>query len=171
MQNLNALAEILHVEAPSAHVQYAISIFCNDVAELAPPLDEFVFQPIFKAYSEHYAFYKVDKMGIPAVIPAFVQKTSHGLIHGDHRLLSYGTQELSIVTSCSLLDTNVFAPPFNKYNDDTVRVCMQHGVQLQRFSDGWRSAEHNHFDPNIQRWYLHSREWDEGKLKAWLQCS
>lgn len=126
-----------------------------------------VFPSSIKPLSDYREFYKVDqslklaKMG--GLIPA-----SHGLIHVDHRLLHRSAQEMSILVSCSLVGAKIFVPPFNKWNKDTEDICKENGIELIKYEDGWRSCEHNKFDPSHDKWYLHPYAWTPQKFKAWL---
>lgn len=81
---------------------------------------------------------------------------SHGLWHFNHAVVTSHLQEASIVSSCRLLKTNVFVPPFNAWNKDTQDICESNGVRLVKFDEGWRSLEHNKFNPTHPLWYFHS---------------
>ena len=93
---------------------------------------------------------------------------SHGLIHVDHRLMTKEAQELSILTSASLVKANVFIPPFNKWNKDTESICDEHGIELIKFEDGWLCMEYNSYDDNHDKWYLHAREFSIEKFKKYF---
>lgn len=88
---------------------------------------------------------------------------SHGLYHVDHTKLSKDALEMSIVGSCRYLRTRIFVPPFNRYNDAAVKVCDENGLHLVRFEEGWRSLEHETFDPAHKLWYFH--HWNYKKLE------
>lgn len=131
-----------------------------------------IFPEILNAMSDHRYFFKVDKCGVPKTDPRVIL-AGHGIVHVDHRLLSYEAQELSIITSCSLAKALIFIPPFNKWNKDTEDICREQGIELIRFENGWRSMEYNEWTPSAkpmnQLWYLHSREWTFEKFTAWFQ--
>lgn len=98
-------------------------------------------------------FYDVDSV---RTIPHLIGKTvSHGLLHADHSRLQYDAQEMSIVTSCKYIGTDIFIPPFNRYNEATEAVCRINGIKLVRIEDGWRNLDHNDFDPSHSLWYFH----------------
>lgn len=130
--------------------------------------DQRVFPKILNAYSDYKGYYCVDALGVPE-IDKRVKAAGHGLVHVDHRLLSYGAQELSILTSCSLVDAEIFIPPFNKWNKDTEEICKDSGIWLIKFEDGWKSMEYNEFVEQHNLWYLHAREWTLDKIKIWFQ--
>lgn len=127
-----------------------------------------VFPSIFNAYSDYRKFYKVDKIGIPELHPNVVT-AGHGLIHVDHRLLSYEAQEMSIISSCYLVGATIFVPPFNKWNKDTENICKEHGIELIKWENKWLSCEHNAFNENQNKWYIHSYAWTFEKFKNWLK--
>ena len=75
-------------------------------------------------------------------------------MHIDHSKLDKSAQTMSIVTSCRYLGVDTFVPPFNKYNDDTVVVCMENGIRLVTRSH-WKGLEYNDFTPDHKKWYFH----------------
>lgn len=93
---------------------------------------------------------------------------SHGLYHINHANVSRETQEMSIIGSCSYLKTNIFVPPFNSFNKDTLDICKENGINIK--IDGWKSMEHNEFDSNHKDWYLHSWRWDAKSLEEYLDA-
>ena len=59
----------------------------------------------------------------------------HGLYHIDHRKLSLSQQRRHLSKAKSILETlfgevNYFVPPFNKSNDDTVKICDELGLTI-----------------------------------------
>jgi len=91
-----------------------------------------------------------------------VTKVSHGLIHADHSSLQFDAQEMSIATSCKFIGANTFVPPFNKWNQTTEAVCRQHNIRLVKSEEeGWRSLEHEPFDPSHDLWYFHPWRFDK----------
>jgi len=126
-----------------------------------------VFPAIFNAYSDHRKFYNVDKAGIPKIHPQ-VSVAGHGIVHVDHRLLSFETQEMSILISCSLVNAKKFIPPFNKWDERTEQICKENEITLVKFEDGWRCMEYNTYNREQQLWYLHAREWTMEKIVDWF---
>lgn len=120
-------------------------------------------------------FYGVDStfdLGLISQDPD-IQVASHGLLHMDHSKCVKQVQELSILTSCSLLKSKVFVPPFNRYNHITEAVCKEHRIKLMKPQEGWRSLDYHakvlgKFNPNHKHWYLHPWRWtlDEFKEKV-----
>lgn len=98
-----------------------------------------------------------------------VQLASHGLLHMDHSKCGKEAQELSIVTSCNFLETNLFIPPFNRYNYNTELACGSNNIRLMKPSEGWRSLDYfalvkNDFDISHDKWYLHAWRWNVSKF-------
>ena len=93
---------------------------------------------------------------------------SHGLVHVDHRLLDKSSQEMSILISSSLVNANIFIPPFNKWNKLTEEVCIENGIELIKFEDGWLCMEYNSYDDSHDKWYLHAREFTFDNFKKWF---
>lgn len=93
---------------------------------------------------------------------------SHGLLHLNHANLSADAQELSIVTSCQMLNTRIFVAPFNAYNEDTIKICAEFGIELLQDKHSWQSMEHNKFSSHQPYWYMHSWRWKVKSLKEYL---
>ena len=98
------------------------------------------------------------------------EKASHGLFHFDHSNVPYEYQKFSIEVSCKILHTNVFIPPFNRYNEDTEFICKSAGIELIK-DKGWRSIDYNSFDYRYKRWYLHPRRWTGESLNEYFKNS
>jgi len=113
-------------------------------------------------------FLEVDRVCDQYRAPDYVKVVSHGLWHLNHSKINPELQEASIVTSCNLLDTATFVPPFNAWNKDTDKICKKHDIELVKFEDGWKSLEHNAFDPRHKKWYFHSWNFNPEKLAKQL---
>jgi len=133
-----------------------------------------VFPKVLNAFSDPSLYYAVDQYWFEKLPIGFLENmtfliyAAHGLVHVDHRLLSYDAQEMSIVTSCSLIHTKHFIPPFNKWNQDTIDICDKHKYRLYKFEDGWRGVEYNTYDVNTPLWYLHPGNFTPEKLAKWF---
>jgi len=167
MQKANAMAKLLKDRFPSCEVWFCISPLVHDMSQEMGKAKERVFPRILLAYSDHRNHYKVDKCGVPDC-PEGVIVAAHGLIHIDHRLLPEETQAMSILGCCSLIKSNIFVPPFNKWNKITEEICKDNGIELIKFEDGWLSMEHNKYNPNHFKWYLHSRELTIKEFSEWI---
>ena len=134
---------------------------------------ERVFPKILNAKSDFRNFYKVESMGFPKLGELKGHKqiflAGHGLFHVDHRLLHRSAQEMSIIASCSLVGSNIFIPPFNKWNKDTEDICNENAINLVKFEDNWKSMEHNQYDPDHHKWYLHARDFDVTDTIKWYE--
>jgi hypothetical protein len=165
---VNANMELAHVMA-SHLLQHGDVWFC-----VSPLVHERCGQRVYpkdlNPVSDHRLFFEADRCGVPPV-PDGVVVASHGLVHCDHKYLTYEQQELSILASCSLVGTAIFVPPHNKWNEDTEEICAEHGINLVKWEEGWLSMEHNKYDLHHERWYLHSRRWTLDLLQQWLADS
>lgn len=137
---------------------------------LEDPLSERVFPQIYKAYSDHRIFYKINKSICPIQYKDFsVIKASHGLIHVDHRLLGYEGQEMSILTASNIIGSDIFVPPFHKWNNDTETICKEHNIKLIKFEDGWKHAKYNLFNSKHDKWYMHTFDFSIEEFKKWVK--
>lgn len=139
-------------------IMYGVSLAVSE------DVGERVFPKIWNAFSDHRKYFLVDRIGMPNIL-AGADIASHGLVHVDHRHLSREAQELSILMSCSVLQTNIFIPPFNKWNADTESVCAEHKVYLVKFEDGWRHLKYEAFDGS-GNWYFHTHDFELPEFKA-----
>ena len=167
MPRCNSLAEILHSKFPTADIIYAISPIVFEVEGNEVEMQR-VFPKIFNAYSDYRNFFKAEKIGMPENIPSFVKLANHGLFHVDSRLLTKEQQEMNILAGCSLTKSYTFAPPFSKYNQDTIDICNEHHIVLHRFEQSWKCLEHEVWDIKTDKWYLHPRLWTKEKLTEYL---
>ncbi len=108
--------------------------------------------------------------GFSKCLPSWVDIASHGLIHAKHGELSRDAQIMSIKTSCSMLRTYKFAPPFMSINEETKKICFENGIELID-GNGWRSMETEPFDQEQRLWYFHHWRMDSKKVKEWLRVS
>lgn len=167
MQNVSELVRVIKERDKDARVALTVSVTCPNTRDA----DEMAFLRQWKPLSDNTVFYSMGRCGVPDVAALRDNGCavwSHGLVHADHRLLHYYAQELSIVLSCSILNTETFVPPFHHWNDDTRAVCESHGLSLVKYEDGWSGSEHTDYDSSIAQWYLHPWRWDAKKLEAWF---
>ncbi|CAN2244730.1 hypothetical protein MCEMKE157_01341 [actinobacterium SCGC AAA044-D11] len=134
-------------------------------------ISERIFPSILNAHSDHRVFYRVEKIGIPKWIYEIAQKydarlASHGLIHVDHRLLDFSAQEMSIITSTSLIGSKIFVPPFNKYNNETSKICSENNIELIKWEDGWKHLSYQGFSNDGSRYYMHLHDFPGDKLAS-----
>ena len=168
MKLVNDMTDFLFDRFPDCKVLWGVSPLVNDMSnEKSDISKQRIFPKIYNAHSDYRIFYRVDKAGVPKSHDKAIM-ASHGLIHVDHRLLTKEAQELSILTSASLVNAKVFIPPFNKWNKDTESICDEHGIELIKFEDGWLCMEYNNYNDGQQRWYLHAREFDFESFKNWF---
>ena len=172
MDRTNKQTDFLFEKFPDCQVMWGISPLVCDMSkeEDRPSVRERIFPQIYNALSDHRAFFNVSKAGIPE-IPERVTRAAHGLVHVDHRLLTFDQQEMSILISASLANADVFIPPFNKYNTDTEIICADQDIELIRFEDGWLSMEHNRYHTGHQKWYLHGRAFNLHDFEEWFNVT
>ncbi len=157
---------------PESTILLGISPLVFTMNNAAPLAQERIFPKILNAYSDHTLFYKAERLGVPDYVWDLIQnpritKASHGLLHVDHRLLDRGAQELSILTSCSLADSDSFIPPFNKWNRDTEDICRERGIKLIKFEDGWRHLGYNAIDSEMtELYYYHTHDFSDDGFQA-----
>jgi len=168
MKLANEMADFILDNIPNSDVLWCISPLVHDMTHENEKHSQRIFPSILNAHSDYRLFFKVDKLGIPEIKNKKILTASHGLVHVDHRLMPRVQQEMSILISCSLAKSKVFVPPFNKWNKDTEDICIENGIQLVKFEDGWLSMEHNHYHVNHYKWYLHSREFNIENFSKWF---
>lgn len=158
--DLYAMTGRIKAMYPDAEIIYAITIFskANLEGSVYP-------KPPFKDNPHHF-FYDVDQIFMRTYED--ITTASHGLIHGDHSRLGYDAQEMSIVMSCKILKTNIFVPPFNRWNSSTEDVCRNNGIKLLKSEDGWKSLDCEDFDSNHELWYLHPWKYNIGTFRKKL---
>jgi hypothetical protein len=172
-----AIAETIRRYVPDGIILAAVSPMVHEMTTTDEP--ERVFPRVLNAMSDHRKFFHVQRAGIPTFWSEHrINVASHGLVHVDHRLLGREAQEMSIIMSCALLKTDIFVPPFNKYNQDTQSVCDDQGVRLVRFESGWEHVRFNAFNPGKPRipdefisggYYLHTHDTDADWLDRWFR--
>lgn len=136
-----------------------------DMRECDRPLDrERVFPSIWHTESDYRVFYRMNGLGIPAFVFAHrkqgVELAGHGMVHVDHRLMPRAAQELSILMSCSLLDSHMFVPPFHKWNRDTEEICTEHVIMLVKYDPTWRHLVYHPFDHRNPNYYVHTHDFE-----------
>jgi hypothetical protein len=170
LEKLKKIVNTIGKAAPQAKFLFAISPLVHDVSKERVGDHERAFPRLLSAHSDHREMFSVRRLGLPEFKVGYsAQLASHGLVHVDHRLMGREAQELSIVTSCALVDTSTFVPPFNKYNKDTIDVCEEHGIDLVKFEHGWRHVRFNDFEPTHELYYLHTHDVDIDFLNIWLR--
>jgi hypothetical protein len=147
--SLSMLYDVIRRNYPNAKIWSCISMFSknNFQGSVYPDLP-------LKDRSRGY-FMQCDEYFKEPAIDLGV-KASHGLIHLPHDEMNYQEQEISILTTCNILKTKLFVPPFNRFNGNTVDICQKHSIRLVRPDDGWRSLEFEPFNPDHDLWYFHS---------------
>ena len=168
--------ELLFNKFPNSKFLLGISPLVNNMSEFSDKRSERIFPSIYNAYSDHKIFYNVQKCGIPNIIKKLIQKfgvqielAGHGLIHVDHRLLTKEVQEMSIYVSCSLIESKIFIPPFNKWNKDTEQICSEKSIKLIKFEDGWRHLGYEKIVINFDKYYFHTHDFDEISFRKILE--
>lgn len=167
MHTVNLMTNYILQNVPDSEVIWGISPLVHNMTDENGKNKERVYPKIFNALSDIKVFFKPDFAGVP-VLRSDVLTAGHGLIHIDHRLLTREQQEMSILISCSLAKANIFIPPFNKWNVDTEFICIENGITLIKFENGWKCMEYNKYDPEQTRWYIHAREMSYENFVNWF---
>lgn len=171
-ERLTNFLQLVRSKYPQVSILLAVSPMVFNMNKWEPTNEstrERVFPAILNAMSDHRVYFKVEKIGIPSWLHEVVDKyqctlATHGLIHVDHRLLSRDLQELSVISSASLVDAKIFVPPFNKYNDETVEICHKNEIELVRWEDGWTHLGYHPFADNGRKYYVHLHDYPGEKL-------
>lgn len=161
--NVEGCYKVIKELYPQSEIISGVTIFGknNTTGSIYP-------NPPFKSNPNKW-FYNVDLFILPIDIPD-TTIASHGLIHVDHSRIGTDAQEMSILTSCNLLNTKIFIPPFNKFNEDTLQICYDNGIKILLTSEGWKSLEFNKFDRNYNKWYFHSWRFSPETLREVLNA-
>ncbi len=177
LDRLTKFLDLLRSKYPKVSILLAVSPMVFNMEKWEPNTEstkERVFPAILNAMSDHRVYFKVEKIGIPVWLNNVTEKykctlATHGLIHVDHRLLSKDLQELSILSSASLVGAKIFVPPFNKYNTDTVDICNKNKIDLVRWEDGWTHLGYHPFADNGKKYYVHLHDYPGEKLFSLIQ--
>lgn len=147
---LDNMYSIIRSMFPSCEIWSCVTIFSkkNELGSVYP-MPPFKDKPLSFFFDVNLFCDRYDPM-------KGVKIASHGLWHIDHSNVSRDLQEASIITSCKLLGTHTFVPPFNRWNKETEDICLNNNIKLVKFEEGWKSLEHNHFSPTHLLWYWHS---------------
>lgn len=159
-QDLANIYGIIHNYFPNAEIWSCVTLFSQKNSSGS------VYSSVpFKTYPTNW-FYKTANSFMYEFKHPLYKIASHGLYHIDHSKVSRETQEMSILGSCSYLRSNIFVPPFNRFNKDTVDICYDNDIKIDM--DGWKSLEYNNFDQNHKKWYFHSWRYSQESLKRTL---
>jgi hypothetical protein len=171
MEKFCRLLDVIWGENPAYHILCAVSPIVFHPRVLGIGNEERVHPSPLTAMSSLSPYYTGTRCGVPElpndprIIPA-----GHGLMHVDHRLLGWKSQEMSIVGSCALAKAQVFIPPYNKYNSITEEICEDYHIQLIRFEDGWQHALYNVYEPSkkLPRYYMHPYDMGPEDFVEWF---
>ena len=122
-KHIGEIYSIILTKFPNAEIWSCINIF----GKINP--DGMVY-PKTKLRINTRDFYDVDSVFDFRQLPSLHTPVSHGLFHFNHSILTYETQRFSILSSCHLLNTKLFIPPFNEWNEKTEKICRIGNIQL-----------------------------------------
>ena len=147
LEELSRITNFISFYYPDAEIWNCVSLLGkhNTLGAVYP-------DPPFKDRSARF-FYGVDSVLKPLTLNGKI--VSHGLLHFDHSEASYETQELSILTSCNILQSSKFVPPFNRYNYDTEKICLENGIDLVKVESGWVNLDFHDFNEIDEFFYFH----------------
>ena len=114
------------------------------------------YRQILDDLSDYKNFFNVNTCKLHRPKREGIEIVSHGLIYVDHRLLTYAQQELSILTTRYLVNSKKFVPPFNKYNEDTEKICNKYLISLIKTEDLWSNFDREKFTSQKLQWFTQS---------------
>lgn len=162
---LASMVGFLRSKMPECRIMLSVSPMVFDMSACEDPLmRERVFPAMWHTHSDFRDFYRMNKIGIPPVLEALrreeggVEIASHGMVHVDHRLLKRSAQEMSIVTSCALLNTAYFVPPFHKFDERTEAICKEHKFMIIRYDQSYTHLGYHPFDGRKTSYYFHTHD-------------
>jgi len=108
---------------PNAEIYSCVNLFSQETSEgnVYPPT---------KKLAKDRDYFLVNKMFDFKSLKYLERIVSHGMWHLDHKHCNNELQKYSIVSSCRILKTNLFVPPFWRYNQDTRDICSEYGIKL-----------------------------------------
>lgn len=170
LDNLDDLLIVIRKYLQSPRIILAISPIVFGAEQLRDGNEQRVHPPVLTAMSALHPYYKGRRCGIPVLSNRpDVERAGHGIVHVDHRLLDFQSQELSIVTSCALAEAYIFVPPYNHWDANTEEICHRHGIELVKFEMGWQHVLHNKFDKGHRMWYMHPYDMTPDQLVQWFK--
>ena len=110
----------------------------------------------------------VDKMFDLSSLPKLEHIVSHGVWHLDHRAAMRELAEYSIVSSCSILNTDIFIPPFWRWNTDVEKICRDNSIKLWTEHD-WVNIERNELTSKDDHYLFHSWTFTPAQFRERLQ--
>jgi hypothetical protein len=170
---LNKMRKLLCDSFTGIDIWYCCNIFSKRFEDVFSNYGSVYPNPPFK-HMETKKFYGVDslldnKHDLERL--GNVRIVSHGLFHADHSKLQYDAQEMSIAGSCAYLETDIFVPPFNNFNQSTEAVCRHHNIKLVRsYDEGWRSLEFEKFTTSHKLWYFHPWRFSIEEFRKAINC-
>lgn len=167
------LMSLIEMALEIGGVMLVISPICFDPNQW-DGYQESVFPPIYKCLSDPLIFANGSRFGVPPEVLQLnnqekkVEIVSHGMFHGDHRLLTLETQRLSIQQSCRLLGATKFVPPWHKHNANTKKACKASQIALIKWGT-YKGAKYHRYDPGFD-YYFHSFDCKSpDDFKRWLE--
>lgn len=147
-KHIKEMYRILLNNFPNAEIYSCVSIFGkkNDVGSVYPETS---------IYFNKRNFYNIDSVFNLNQLPYLYNIVSHGLFHFNHSLVTYDTQKFSIISSCNLLNTKIFIPPFWEWNEKTEKICRLNGINLWVYED-WINIDREVIDDSHNFYCFHS---------------
>lgn len=159
--DLDKIYGLIHTSFPNAEIWACMTVFSqrNYAGSVYSEIP-------FKNKDINWFYKKADSILENQPISPLFKVASHGLYHIDHSKVSRQTQEMSILGSCFYLKSKKFVPPFNKFNQDTLDICFDNDIEI--VTNGWKSLEHEKFNPEHKLWYFHSWRFNLDNIKEVL---
>lgn len=146
IEDIKKIYALIKQYVPDAKIYSAINIFAK-TSDNGSAYQQIVHNEI--------DFKDVDKMFDFSQLPFLENIISHGVWHLDHKHTDPEVQLYSIVSSCRLLNTNIFIPPFWRWNATTQQICRKNNIKLW-VNEPWVNLDDQPFDPSHKFYLLHS---------------
>ena len=147
-KHIREIYNIIKLKFPDAEIYSCVNIFGKKNSKGTV-------YPETKISVKTRLFYNVDSIFNFNQLPYLYNIVSHGLLHFNHRLVTYDTQKFSILTSCNLLNTKLFIPPFWEWNEKTEKICSLNSINLW-IEPTWINIDREIITNNYNYYCFHS---------------
>ena len=147
-EHIKKMYSIILNKCPQAEIYSCINIFGQKNSKGT------VYLPT-KIQIDYRDYFTIDSIFDFTQLPNLQNIASHGLFHMNHRIVTYDTQKFSIISSCNLLKTKIFFPPFWEWNEKTEKICTLNGIKLW-VNEDWINIDRAVIDDNHDFYCFHS---------------
>lgn len=122
-KEIREIYSIIKKYFPNSEIYSCVNIFAKETPTGMP-------YPPTKKLVKDRKLYLIDKIFDLKELEGLEKIVSHGMWHLDHWHSSEDLQTFSIVSSCKLLKTNIFIPPFWRFTKLTKKICEDNKIKL-----------------------------------------